>query len=280
MEREALPAEFARQIEHLWGPLADWISGQRNALARPLVVGLCGPQGSGKSTGAEALGLLFKTSGVRAAVLGLDDLYLPKAERSALAKTVHPLFATRGPPGTHDIALGHAVLDRLAQPGPVRLPRFDKAVDDRAPARAWPTLEGPVDVVVFEGWCVGARAETQTELGPPLNTLEAEADPDGRWRAAVNAALAGAYRGLFERIDRLIYLQAPSFEVVGAWRLEQEVKLRTRTGRGMSDAELARFLMHYERISRKMDREAPDHADVLVRLAADRTPTSVVFRRP
>jgi D-glycerate 3-kinase len=157
------------------------------------------------------------------------------------------------------------------------LPRFDKASDDRAPVDAWPVVAGPVDVVLFEGWCVGARPEPAEALAAPLNALERERDPDGVWRFYVNAALAGPYRALFARLDLLVLLTAPDFETVLAWRREQEAKLRGRlaesgqgAGAAMSDDEVAVFVQHYERLTRHITREMPARADLVVALDADR----------
>jgi D-glycerate 3-kinase len=130
---------------------------------------------------------------------------------------------------------------------------------------------GPVDVVLFEGWCVGARPQPAAALTRPVNALERDADPDGRWRTFVNTALAGAYAPLFARIDRLVLLQAPGFEVVAGWRAEQEAKLRARTGRGMDEAEIARFVAHYERLTRWILQEMPPRADLVFPLRADRS---------
>ncbi len=270
LAREGLPAEFGAQINTLWGPLAERALTEQRRLRRTLVLGVCGPQGAGKSTGAQALHAMMHQAGARAAMVSLDDLYLGKIERAQLAIDAHPLFATRGPPGTHDAALGCAVLDALARPECVRLPRFDKATDDRADPAAWPPVDGPVDVVVFEGWCVGARPQPGDALTLPVNTLEARADADGVWRRAVNGALAGAYQSLFSRIDLLALLRPPSFEAVRGWRLEQERKLRARTGGGMTDAEIGQFIQHYERLSRWIDLEMPERADVVVKLDARR----------
>jgi D-glycerate 3-kinase len=169
------------------------------------------------------------------------------------------------------------VLDGLAGEGETALPRFDKAMDDRAPVEAWPVVAGPVDVVLFEGWCVGARSQpAQAQaLAAPLNALERERDPDGAWRAHVNAALAGPYRALFARLDLLVLFTAPDFETVLTWRREQEAKLRNRlaaTGQGgaMTNDEIAVFVQHYERLTRHIAREMPARADVVVALDKDR----------
>lgn len=236
---------------------------------RPLVIGLCGAQGSGKSTIAAALADRFD----RAATLSLDDLYHTRATRLALARDVHPLFATRGVPGTHDVALGLATFAALDRGEPVRLPRFDKASDDRAPEAAWPSAPAPCDLVVFEGWCVGAAPEQVAALDAPLNALERDEDAEGIWRRVSNAALAGAYQTLFARIDALILLEAPDIAAVVAWRRQQEDALRaTSTGAGvMDDAAVARFVQHYERLTRHVLGEMPARANLVVPLSANRS---------
>lgn len=237
------------------------------------VIGLCGAQGSGKSTLASAMRCALIAGGVSAAVLSIDDLYLTRAERHAMARNIHPLFATRGAPGTHDVALGEHVLAALDRGEAVALPQFDKAADDRIPESAWPLIEPPLDVLIFEGWCVGARPEDAEALASPINQLEAEEDRDGIWRRAVNDALAGGYQRLFARLDRLILLAAPSFGIVSRWRSEQEVALRhTRPDGGavMDSEALDRFVQHYERITRHILREMPGRADLVLRLDDDR----------
>jgi D-glycerate 3-kinase len=269
---EDLPATFRLTVEAVCRPLAERAAAAREALGRTAVVALCGAQGSGKSTIAAATGRLLAQRGLKTAVLSLDDLYLSHAARERLAREVHPLLATRGPPGTHDVELGLQTLNALARERSIALPRFDKARDDPAPREARPRFDGPADVVLFEGWCVGARAQPREALKAPVNALERDEDPDGRWRSFVNTALAAAYPSLFERRDLLVLLAAPSFEVVAGWRSEQEAKLHARTGRGMDASQIARFVAHYERLTRWMLEEMPARADWTVRLTADRTP--------
>ena len=194
----------------------------------PLVLGLCGSQGSGKTTLAQALQAELSARGLSVAVLSLDDLYLSSAERGRLAREVHPLLQTRGVPGTHDVDLGLDVIQQLvsaASTDPTRIPRFDKALDEPRPAEHWDEFQGRADVVIFEGWCVGAAPQSESELVEPINELERVSDPDGQWRRYVNHQLAGRYKILFAMLDSLILLRAPSFEVVFEWRREQERKL-------------------------------------------------------
>lgn len=266
-----LPPDYGAKAKQICEPLVSRI---QDAGRRPgFLVGLCGAQGSGKSTLSLVLAEMLRREGLRVAVLSLDDLYLTRTQRQVLATDVHPLLATRGVPGTHDLALGSQVIAALARPASVALPRFDKAADDRFARSAWPVVQGPVDVILLEGWCVGARAQAAQDLIPPINELERLEDPDLVWRSYVNLALVGPYRALFDRLDLLVLLAAPSFDVVLAWRQEQEAKLRARvadTGHVMSDEAVVRFVAHYERITRWILQDMPGRADIVIRLNAQR----------
>lgn len=238
----------------------------RRVTGRPAVLGLCGSQGSGKSTLARALADRIEGT----VILSLDDLYLTKAERVALGESVHPLLRTRGVPGTHDVSLGLAMLDSIAQGVPPALPRFDKSRDDRAAMHDWPQAPFPARLVIFEGWCVGARPQKPAELETPINALEQIEDPRAIWRRYVDACLAGAYQTLFARIDALVLLAAPGFDTILDWRIEQEEELRSRVGVAaaalMDKAQIARFVAHYERLTRSILEEMPLRADLTIDL--------------
>lgn len=243
----------------------------------PFVFGLCGSQGSGKSTLARALAPRFP----RTVVLSLDDFYLTRAERLQLAREVHPLLAVRGVPGTHDIGLACAVFAVLDRGEAVPLPRFDKATDDRVDPALWPSAPEGVDLIIFEGWCVGARPQPESALQAPVNLLEKEEDPAGVWRRYVNAELAGPYQRLFSRIDRLALLRAPNWQQVYAWRLQQEQELRQSgaTGEGLMDEAGVRiFISYYERLTRYILDEMPARADLVLQLDADRDCVSVTSK--
>lgn len=269
-----VPADYADTVKTVHRPIADRIIDRLTPAGRdtaPSIVGICGCQGSGKTAMTAILSLLLAERGWRAMTLSLDDLYLGAAARRDLAAAVHPLLRTRGVPGTHDVAAGETLLDAAGARGPFRTPRFDKAVDDLCPAEQWPVVAGPVDVVLFEGWCVGALPQPDGDLARPINRLERNEDPDGRWRRYVNAQLAGGYRSLFARIGQLILLAAPDFAVVAGWRREQEDRMRAdlaRAGRtgGQPLADIDRFVMHYERITRHILAEMPARADVVIEL--------------
>lgn len=232
----------------------------------PILVGLAGAQGSGKSTMAPRLARRLEKTGLRTAVLALDDFYLTRLEREELARTVHPLLATRGVPGTHDVALLTRVIDALLTGSSARVPRFDKAADDRA--REGREIAGPVDVLLLEGWCIGARAQPAAALARPVNDLERREDAGGRWRRWVNDRLATDYAGLFEHLALRILLRAPDFAVVLGWRSEQE---RGLLSGGMEPPAIERFIGHYERITRWMLED--ETADLVIDLGPDREPS-------
>lgn len=263
-------------IADFYVPMAAWAA--EHVEDRMLVLGLNGAQGTGKSTLARLLRrLLERVHGLRVAILSLDDIYLTGAERLQRAQTIHPLLAMRGVPGTHDVELGIRVLRRLRESKPIALPRFDKAKDERCPAAEWPPWEGRCDVVIFEGWCVGARPQRADELRAPINGLERLEDPTGDWRWYVNRELGGHYQALFAELDLLIMLRPPDFDRVYAWREEQEVRLRAAQGgpEVMTPTAVRRFVMHFERLTRFMWEEMPGRADAIVHLGQDHAPVHV-----
>ncbi|MFG1498501.1 hypothetical protein ABMA57_17865 [Saccharospirillum sp. HFRX-1] len=275
LARSSLPAELSDYHDRLYQPLADWLL-QR----RPTILGIQGTQGSGKSTLAEVLKWQLEQQGLTVAILSIDDLYLPQAGRQRLAAQRHPLLATRGVPGTHDLALGETILHWVRHGvGAKALPRFDKSRDDRHPQADWPVLAEPPDMLIFEGWCVAMTAQPEAALEAPINRLEREEDPKGDWRRYVNDQLAGPYQHLFASLDALIVLKAPGFEQVFDWRRRQEEALRGRGGSGvMNDDQLRRFIQHYERLTRHGLATLGEQADVVVPLDDRQRPGLPLWR--
>ncbi|MGD9980908.1 MAG: kinase [Hyphomonadaceae bacterium] len=218
---------------------------------RPALIGVGGAQGSGKST---ACWMLEAANRGRFAHFSMDDVYLSHAERAALAATAHPLLITRGPPGTHDLDLADRTIQSLETPEGAKtpLPRFDKARDDRAPQNQWPVFRGLPEAILVDGWCMGAKPLDPASLAAPINALEASEDDNRRWRSFIAERLADDYQTFFDGFDALIYLRAPSWEIVRSWRGEQEEKLQGRVLTPAEDAALDRFVMHYERVTRSM----------------------------
>lgn len=288
-EAQSVPRAAVGDLAEFYALLLERVMAARNRRAgAPIVLGLCGPQGAGKSTTTEVMRQLFmELGGLTVAVLSLDDLYLPGAERACLAQQIHPLLRTRGVPGTHDVEQGIALLGRLASAQPqdrTRLPRFDKALDEPCPPATQEWFQGRADIVIFEGWCVGAKAQEPAALLDPVNELERLEDAEGRWRSYVNTQLAGRYQQLFGCIDVLLMLRAPSFDCVFEWRRLQERKLAAKVNAQgvpagrlqlMDDSALRRFIMHFERVTRHLQDEMPARADLVAQLDADRRIVSV-----
>lgn len=264
-----------RPTQNAYAPafVADILQHALDSAGKPSVYGIVGLQGSGKSTLAAQMAALGKTRGLTVAVLSIDDFYLGKRERNALARRVHPLLATRGPPGTHDVSLACDVLDKLKHGKPVRLPRFDKIGDTRLPPSCWQPIDTRVDLVIFEGWFLFARPETESGLIKPINRLERELDPHTVWRRYCNDALSD-YARLWQRIDRSLLLQGPGFGQVEHWRWQQELSLQAANPnrKTMSKKQINDFILLFERTSRNVFPELPKWVDRVVRLDKQRNP--------
>lgn len=273
LSRHQLPDKFGDLIAEHYSPLATWVM-QLHEPGQTLFVGINGAQGTGKSTLAAFLRLALESnSGWRVAVLSIDDFYLTKAEREELGKRIHPLLETRGVPGTHDMAMLAACVEKLRildAETSLSLPRFDKARDDRADPGAWPVIVGPVDLIIVEGWCVGGKPQRDDALLQPVNSLERDEDPSGEWRHYVNEQLKGSYADLFAQLDTLIFLRAPDMGAVHRWRLEQEEKMSAATpadaGSIMDSEQVARFVQFFERLTRENLVSLPEIADVVLEL--------------
>lgn len=237
---------------------------------RAPVIGVAGCQGSGKTT-------LCREAAARwgGAQISLDDVYLTRAERAVMARDVHPLFQTRGPPGTQDLELLGRTIERLRTAGPedeTPLPAFDKLRDDRQPETAWPRFRGRPGVILIDAWCLGALPQDEAALVEPVNALERESDPAGTWRREVNRRLAGEHARLRNDLDGLLFLRAPGFETVLDWRCEQEAGLRGVTPEALPGADRARlggFVAHFERLTRHM-LAGGISADVVLKLDGNR----------
>lgn len=279
LDRHRLSPAYLEQAARWFEPVAGQLAAHSSGARRPLLVGINGAQGSGKTTLSDFLcEWLVRERGLCALSLSIDDVYRTRAERQQLAQDVHPLLVTRGVPGTHDIPLLLQTLGALGSaPGtlPVAVPRFDKARDDRAPAAAWPRVQPPLDIILLEGWCLGAEPQSPEALTTHCNALEREDDSDGRWRRYVNDQLAGDYVILHARVDTWLMLRAPSFDEVLRWRSEQEDKLRQAQtgppGAGVMDAAaLQRFVQHYERLTRHCLETLPPRMDLVWSLDRER----------
>lgn len=273
ISRHRLPDKFSGLILEHYMPLVSWLI-LNNRRGETTTLGINGAQGTGKSTLADFIRLELEADpGWRVAVLSLDDFYLTKAERQQLSETTHPLLMTRGVPGTHDLQMLAACLERLRHLDAGQefsLPRFDKAHDDRADPETWPVVTGPIDLIILEGWCVGSQPQEAAALEDPVNGLERDRDASGDWRRYVNEQLAGPYAELFAQLDLLIFLQVPDFDAVYRWRLEQEEKLADKTTKDgvgiMNSRQVADFIQYFERITTFNLESLPTIADVTLQL--------------
>ena len=288
LRRHRLPQTYLVHAQKWFAPLAQALAEHQRGACRPVIVAVNGCQGSGKSTVCDYLRAALEADyALQAVSLSLDDFYLTHDQRLSLAQTVHPLLATRGVPGTHDMTLLKHTLNTLldsAAPNPVAIPRFDKALDDRRPEADWDRVTDGVDLVLLEGWCLGARPQTVAELVEPVNALERDEDPRRDWRAYVNEVLAREFEPLYQRIDQWVMLQAPSFACVFRWRMEQEQKLAASaaaaaSNRIMDAAQVSRFIQFYERLTGNCLRHLPRQVHHLYSLDGQRQITGYSHHR-
>ncbi len=236
----------------------------------PCIIGISGAQGSGKSTLAARLQQMWLGLGVQTEVISLDDYYLEPAERAQRAKLWHPLFAERGVPGTHDITALYTQLQGFKRAEAQQWRRYDKGRD----AAAVYSEKTTASLLILEGWCVGITAQTESELLHNPNPLEQQQDPDAVWRRTVNRHLAEHYQQVWQLMDQLIWLDAPDWNAVCRWRAWQELPLQ-QVGLGKSPAELAHFMLYFERLTRQSWQQLPARADFIVQLGQDHQLTAI-----
>lgn len=229
----------------LWLPMAEQVAVWREALARPMVQGISGMQGTGKTTLALILGEILSLMGFRVCRLSIDDLYKTYRDRQQLQQA-DPRFHWRGPPGTHDLNLGLQVLQQLRTTfhEPIALPRFDKSAHSGAGDRTQPDWITNPEIILFEGWFVGARPVDLHRFDtapPPINTA---ADRD--FAREVNQRLWD-YLPLWQQLDRLILLYPVDYRLSEQWRQQAEQRMMTEGKSGMSPAEVSQFVEYFWR---------------------------------
>ena len=259
------------KLKKFYLPLSKWIYSIYKKDNKTKIIGLAGGQGAGKSTVTGILKFIFKKKyGLNLCCFSIDDFYKTKTERRKMSKKVHPLFLTRGVPGTHDIGLINKTIKKLKTKKfkTVLIPKFDKSIDDRLKKNKWQKIKNRPNIIIFEGWCVGARHQKDSELKNPLNPIEKIHDLNLVWRRTVNYYLKNQYKKLFNKLDKLIYLKAPDFDWVFRWRLHQEekMKLTLKDKKIMSKSEVRNFIMYYERLTKHMMRDLKNISDLTVYL--------------
>ncbi|QTH63227.1 kinase [Psychrosphaera ytuae] len=283
IEENKLPQSFYNVALKWFIPIAEQLHKHKNEAHTPFFVGFNGCQGSGKSTLCAFIEYyLARVYKVNSVTLSLDDFYLSRQQRQALASEVHQLFITRGVPGTHDMASLTSVLHKLKNRElGFAIPRFNKATDNPHPIEAWGFIDKPVELVLIEGWCWGTRPQSPFQLSEPVNSLEEKEDGKGVWRQYSDRVLEQAFLPLYNLMDFWIMLKAPSFDCVFEWRLEQEQRLRavaSKNASGLMTAnQLRRFVSHYQRLT-EHTLNSHRNFDLVIELAPDRSINQVVSR--
>ena len=257
------------KLNKFYLPLSEWIYSIYSKDFKTKIIGLSGGQGAGKSTITGILKLILKKKyGLNICVFSIDDFYKTKNERLRMSKKKHPLFITRGVPGTHDIALLNQTIRKLKQKKfrTVLIPKFDKSKDDRYRKNKWQKIKIKPDIIIFEGWCVGTTHQNNNELKRPLNLIEKKYDENLKWRKTVNNLIKKRYKNIFNKIDKLVFLKVPHFNYIIKWRWlqEQKMKLTTKSKKTMSKTQVKEFIMFYERLTKHMMKNYSKISDLTI----------------
>ena len=275
-----------RMIKSFLIPVSFWIA-KKVDKKQPLIIGLAGGQGSGKTTISSILTLILqKYFKLNVFKVSIDDFYKTRKDRRLLSKNKHPLLMTRGVPGTHDIDLMLSFFKKIKSKNfkSLKVPTFNKAIDDRYPKNLWHKIESKPDVIIFEGWCVGARAQTSNQLKKSINSLEKAQDQSTKWRTYVNNQLKTKYKLLFNQLDGLLYLKAKNFNLLREWRLKQERKLWIQAKdkknlRIMSSVDVISFMQTYQRITQQMFKDALKSSSVIMNLNINHQIEKIKFKK-
>ena len=274
-----------RMIKSFLIPLCFWISKKANK-KRPFFVGLAGGQGTGKTTISSLIRIiLIKYFKLKVFRISIDDFYKTRKERINLSKRIHPMLLTRGVPGTHDINMMLSFFRKAKSKKfkRLKLPTFNKAIDDRFNKKKWYDLKKRPDVIIFEGWCVGAKSEKNITLKKTINSMEKTKDQKQIWRKYVNQQLKYKYKKLYSQLNCLIYLKAKNFGLLQKWRLKQERKLLIKSkvklnSKIMSRGDVINFMQTYQRITQNMFRYMPKYASVILKLNTNHQIKTALYR--
>jgi len=271
-------------LKRIYIPISFWIENRYKIKGKTLFLGFSGGQGSGKTTITKILKIILKKFFKREVLVSsIDDFYKTSEERSKIAYKVHPLFNTRGVPGTHDINLVKKIFYFIKKKKfkKFKLPRFDKSIDDRFKKKHWVSVKKRPEIVILEGWCLGAKPQSNYLIKKPINILEKIEDKDLIWRKYVNEKLKKEYKFFFSMIDHFVFLKVPNFNMVFKWRFLQETKLRQKSrlnSKIMNYNEVKRFIMFYQRITLQMMKDLNKFASVFMLLKKNHDIKKVLFR--
>jgi len=271
-------------LKRIYIPISFWIENKYKKKKKTLFLGFSGGQGSGKTTVAKILKIILKKFFKRKIyVSSIDDFYKTLKDRNEMSYTTHSLFKTRGVPGTHDVNLINKFFYFIKRKKfkKTKLPKFDKSIDDRLKKKYWFNIKERPEIVILEGWCVGARPQSNSLIKKPVNILEKYEDENLIWRKHVNEKLKREYKKLFAMIDYYIFMKIPNFNMVFKWRLLQEKKLRKKLRfkkKIMSYNEIKRFIMFYQRITLQMIKDLSKSASIVMLLSKNHEIKKVLFK--
>ena len=273
-----------KNLKKIYIPISFWINNKCKKKGRTLILGLSGSQGSGKTMVTGILQIILKKFFKKNIyIISIDDFYKTLKDRNRMSQQKHSLFKTRGVPGTHDINLikNFFISVKRKKFKKIKLPKFNKSIDDRSKKNYWHNINKRPEIIILEGWCVGAKPQIISSLRKPVNILERHEDKDLIWRKYANEKLKKEYKEVFAMIDYFIFMKVPNFKIVFKWRLLQESKLRKKLHykkKIMTYSAIKRFIMFYQRITLQMMKDLSKSASIVLLLKKNHEIKRVLFR--
>ena len=271
-------------LKKIYIHLSFWIEKKYRQKGKILFLGISGGQGTGKTTATSIIKIILKIFFKREiCITSIDDFYKTAEDRTKMSKKIHPLFKTRGVPGTHEINLLKKFFHQTKKKNfeKFRLPKFDKSTDNRFKKKHWTLVNRKPQIVILEGWCIGAKPQPNKLIKKSINILEKNEDKKLIWRKHVNNMLKNEYKKIFSIIDHYIFMKIPNFNMVFKWRLLQESKLKKKSHfkkKIMSYNEIKRFIMFYERITLQMIKDLSKSASVIMLLNKNHVIKKALFK--
>jgi D-glycerate 3-kinase len=217
--------KLIEDLYFIYIPLSRYIYNKSYSSVNPIIIGIQGHQGTGKTTFCQILNFLLKDLyELNSNSLSVDDIYLTHEELKKLFQLENS-YKYRGPPGTHDLTLGKKTLDNVKNCNiNYEIPRYDKSLNqglgDRSKNGIF--INKLLDVLIFEGWFLGVDPVDEKELEAFSNNSE-----DLKFQKIINKELNN-YIPLWNDVDEWIILKPFKYEFSKIWRTLAEDKNKNK----------------------------------------------------
>lgn len=270
--------------------IQHYINDRENKKLATYVVGLQGGQGAGKTVLASVLKLFLKSINYKIAVFSMDDFYKSNDKRLEMAKTYEGnsfYQISRGMPGTHEYGELFDTLKKAKNGENFEIPCFEKSLHEGRGdvIKNVVQVRERQDFVMLEGWHVNMP---YVETGKFLSIMKQnsyvykvfnEIDPRQEYFKVV-MDYNKKYQKIWELFDNRTVLLGKNIEWIKEWREEQEERLISSKGSGMTSHEIAEFIKPFIPFSYLLYDEAvrsERNIDCLLTIEKDHLPEDIKF---